>query len=211
MNGDSTNFEEPILQIRRQIEEVSAADGDPTRLAELHEKLIKVAHDIYANLTPWQKTLVARHAQRPYTLDFIGALFDEWVEVHGDRNFADDAAIVAGFARFHGQPCAVVGHQKGRNTKEKIFRNFGQPRLTTGLASCCANANKRSARLCAVAPHSASESESSESPAASSVRATSFAKPCGTTARGSIHPPRPVLRPWNASDVTCKMTARMSR
>jgi acetyl-CoA carboxylase carboxyl transferase subunit alpha len=128
MNGDSTNFEEPILQIRRQIEEVSAADGDPTRLAELHEKLIKVAHDIYANLTPWQKTLVARHAQRPYTLDFIGALFDEWVEVHGDRNFADDAAIVAGFARFHGQPCAVVGHQKGRNTKEKIFRNFGQPR-----------------------------------------------------------------------------------
>jgi acetyl-CoA carboxylase carboxyl transferase subunit alpha len=128
MNGDSTNFEEPILQIRRQIEEVSAADGDATRLAELNEKLIKVAHDIYANLTPWQKTLVARHAQRPYTLDFIGALFDEWVEVHGDRNFADDAAIVAGFARFHGQPCAVVGHQKGRNTKEKIFRNFGQPR-----------------------------------------------------------------------------------
>lgn len=128
MNGDPMSFEEPILQIRRQIEEVSAADGDPTRLAELHEKLTKVAHDIYANLTPWQKTLVARHPQRPYTLDFIGALFDEWVEVHGDRNFADDAAIVAGFARFNGQPCAVVGHQKGRNTKEKILRNFGQPR-----------------------------------------------------------------------------------
>ena len=121
-------FEEPILQIRRQIEEVSAADGDPSRLAELEEKLTKVANEIYANLTPWQKTLVARHPQRPYTLDFIGALFEEWIEVHGDRNFADDAAIVAGFARFHGQACAVVGHQKGRNTKEKIVRNFGQPR-----------------------------------------------------------------------------------
>ena len=121
-------FEEPILQIRRQIDEVSAADGDPARLAELREKLTKVAHDIYANLTPWQKTLVARHPQRPYTLDFIAALFDEWTEIHGDRNFADDAAVVTGFARFHGHACAVVGHQKGRNTKEKIIRNFGQPR-----------------------------------------------------------------------------------
>src|SRR5438477_10216626 len=128
MNGDPMQFEEPILQIRRQIEEVSAADGDPAQLAELQEKLTKVANDIYANLTPWQKTLVARHPQRPYTLDFIAALFDEWIEIHGDRNFADDAAIVAGFARFRGHSCAVVGHQKGRNTKEKIFRNFGQPR-----------------------------------------------------------------------------------
>ena len=128
MNGDPMSFEEPILQIRRQIDEVSAADGDPTRLAELQEKLTKVAHEIYANLTPWQKTLVARHPQRPYTLDFIASLFEEWTEIHGDRNFADDAAIVAGFARFHGHPCAIVGHQKGRNTKEKIVRNFGQPR-----------------------------------------------------------------------------------
>jgi len=128
MNGDPMAFEEPILQIRRQIEEVSAADGDPMRLAELQEKLTKVADEIYANLTPWQKTLVARHPQRPYTLDFVAALFDEWIEIHGDRNFADDAAIVAGFARFRGQACAIVGHQKGRNTKEKIVRNFGQPR-----------------------------------------------------------------------------------
>lgn len=128
MNGDPMQFEEPILQIRRQIEEVSAADGDPARLVELQEKLTKVAHDIYANLTPWQKTLVARHSQRPYSLDFIAALFDEWIEIHGDRNFADDAAVVAGFARFRGHACAIVGHQKGRNTKEKIIRNFGQPR-----------------------------------------------------------------------------------
>src|SRR5256714_10842483 len=128
MNGDPMQFEEPILQIRRQIEEASAADGDPARLAELQEKLTKVAYDIYANLTPWQKTLVARHPQRPYTLDFIAYLFEDWNEIHGDRKFADDAAIVAGFARFRGQACAIVGHQKGRNTKEKIYRNFGQPR-----------------------------------------------------------------------------------
>jgi len=128
MNGDPMQFEEPILQLRRQIEEASTAEGDPAQLAELREKLTKVAHDIYANLTPWQKTLVARHPQRPYSLDFIAALFDEWVEIHGDRNFADDAAIVAGFARFRGTACAIVGHQKGRNTKEKIIRNFGQPR-----------------------------------------------------------------------------------
>ncbi|HEV2722036.1 MAG TPA: acetyl-CoA carboxylase carboxyltransferase subunit alpha [Thermoanaerobaculia bacterium] len=128
MNGDPMQFEEPILQLRRQIDEMSTAEGDPAQLAELREKLTKVAHDIYANLTPWQKTLVARHPQRPYSLDFIAALFDEWTEVHGDRNFADDAAIVAGFARFRGTACAIVGHQKGRNTKEKIIRNFGQPR-----------------------------------------------------------------------------------
>ncbi len=128
MNGDPMQFEEPILQLRRQIEEASSAEGDPARLAELREKLTKTAHDIYANLSPWQKTLVARHPQRPYSLDFIAGLFDEWVEVHGDRNFSDDAAIVAGFARFRGTACAIVGHQKGRNTKEKIIRNFGQPR-----------------------------------------------------------------------------------
>jgi acetyl-CoA carboxylase carboxyl transferase subunit alpha len=128
MSGDPMAFEEPILQLRRQIEEVTTSEGDPARLAELQEKLTKVAQEVYSGLTPWQKTLVARHPQRPYSLDFIGALFEEWTEVHGDRGFADDAAIVAGFARFRGQPCAIVGHQKGRNTKEKIVRNFGQPR-----------------------------------------------------------------------------------
>jgi len=121
-------FEEPILRIRRQIEEVTAVEGDRARVDELQEKLTKVASEIYGKLSPWQKTLVARHPQRPYTLDFIAALFDEWVEIHGDRNFGDDPAIVGGFARFRGQACAIVGHQKGRNTKEKIYRNFGQPR-----------------------------------------------------------------------------------
>jgi acetyl-CoA carboxylase carboxyl transferase subunit alpha len=128
MNPDPTQFEEPILQLRRRIEDAAASETDPEEIAALQEELTKLADDIYANLTPWQKTLVARHPQRPYTLDFIGYLFDEWSEIHGDRKFADDPAIVAGFARFHGIPCAVVGHQKGRNTKDKIYRNFGQPK-----------------------------------------------------------------------------------
>ncbi|HEV7923330.1 MAG TPA: acetyl-CoA carboxylase carboxyltransferase subunit alpha [Thermoanaerobaculia bacterium] len=131
MSADPTQFEEPILRIRRRIEELTAMEAEPARqaeIAELQTKLTKVSHEIYANLTPWQKTLVARHAQRPYTLDVIALLFEEFVEVHGDRKFGDDPAIVGGFGRFRGQACAVVGHQKGRNTKEKILRNFGQPR-----------------------------------------------------------------------------------
>jgi acetyl-CoA carboxylase carboxyl transferase subunit alpha len=128
MNPDPTQFEEPILQLRRRIEETTAAEGDPVQVAALEAELTKLADEIYANLTPWQKTLVARHPQRPYTLDFIGYLFDEWMEIHGDRKFSDDPAIVAGFARFRGTACAIIGHQKGRNTKEKIYRNFGQPR-----------------------------------------------------------------------------------
>src|SRR5262249_45957461 len=110
---------------------LSALEAEPARQAEIDElrqKLTKVSLEIYSKLTPWQKTLVARHPQRPYTLDFIALLFEDFTEIHGDRKFADDAAIVAGFARFHGHPCAVIGHQKGRNTKEKIVRNFGQPR-----------------------------------------------------------------------------------
>jgi acetyl-CoA carboxylase carboxyl transferase subunit alpha len=128
MSSDPTQFEEPILRLRRQIEEAAAAEADAAQIDELQSKLTKVAQDIYAKLTPWQKTLVARHPQRPYTLDFIAALFEEWTEVHGDRKFSDDPAIVSGFARFRGEPCAVIGHQKGRNTKDKIHRNFGQPR-----------------------------------------------------------------------------------
>lgn len=131
MNGDPMQFEEPIVRLRRQIEELSAMEAEPARQAEiteLQQKLTKVSAEIYSNLTPWQKTLVARHGQRPYTLDFISYLFDEWTEIHGDRKFGDDAAVVTGFARFKGEPCCVVGHQKGRNTKEKILRNFGQPR-----------------------------------------------------------------------------------
>lgn len=106
-------------------------DAEPAKqaeLAELQQKLTKVSSEIYSNLTPWQKTLVARHPQRPYTLDFIAMLIEEWSEIAGDRKFGDDPAVVTGFGRFRGTAVCVVGHQKGRNTKEKVYRNFGQPR-----------------------------------------------------------------------------------
>lgn len=131
MSADPTQFEEPILRIRRRIDELTALESEPAReaeIAELRTKLTKVSSEIYSNLTPWQKTLVARNAQRPYTLDFVAMMFEEWTEIHGDRKFWDDMAVVTGFARFRGTPCCVIGHQKGRNTKEKIARNFGQPR-----------------------------------------------------------------------------------
>ncbi|HEX7708608.1 MAG TPA: acetyl-CoA carboxylase carboxyltransferase subunit alpha [Thermoanaerobaculia bacterium] len=131
MSADPMHFEEPILRIRRRIEELSAVDAEPdaqAEITELQQKLTKVSREIYSKLTPWQKTLVARHPQRPYTLDYIGMLIEEWTEIHGDRKFADDPAIVAGFGRFQGQAVCVIGHQKGRNTREKVLRNFGQPR-----------------------------------------------------------------------------------
>ena len=135
MSADPSQFEEPIVRIRRRIEELTAMDSsgetEPAReaeIADLRQKLTKVSHEIYSNLTPWQKTLVARHPQRPYTLDFIAAMIEDFTEIHGDRKFGDDAAVVAGFGRFRGIPVCVVGHQKGRNTKEKVLRNFGQPR-----------------------------------------------------------------------------------
>ncbi|HEX2059230.1 MAG TPA: acetyl-CoA carboxylase carboxyltransferase subunit alpha [Thermoanaerobaculia bacterium] len=131
MSADPTQFEEPIHRIRRRIEELSAMDAEPTRqseIDELRQKLTKVSSEIYSNLTPWQKTLVARHPQRPYTLDYINLLIEDWSEIAGDRKFADDPAVVTGFGRFRGINCCIVGHQKGRNTKEKVLRNFGQPR-----------------------------------------------------------------------------------
>ena len=125
------NFEEPILKLKRRIEELSALPDDATHrreLERLREKLEKVSREIYASLTPWQKTLVARHPARPYTLDYIGALTTEFVELHGDRKFSDDPAIVSGFGFFRGSAVAIVGHQKGRDTQEKVRRNFGMPR-----------------------------------------------------------------------------------
>jgi acetyl-CoA carboxylase carboxyl transferase subunit alpha len=131
VNSEDGNFEEPIVRLRRRIEELSALPDDAAHRREiekLREKLDRVSREIYANLTPWQKTLVARHPGRPYPLDYIEALTTDFVELHGDRKYSDDAAIVAGLARFRGRPVAVVGHQKGRDTKEKIRRNFGMPR-----------------------------------------------------------------------------------
>jgi acetyl-CoA carboxylase carboxyl transferase subunit alpha len=127
-NGD---FEEPILRLRRRIEELAALPDDAAHRREIEkvrEKLERVSKEIYSSLTPWQKTLVARHPARPYPLDYIQALTTDFVELHGDRGFSDDPAIVAGLADFRGRPVALVGHQKGRDTKEKIRRNFGMPR-----------------------------------------------------------------------------------
>jgi acetyl-CoA carboxylase carboxyl transferase subunit alpha len=131
VNSDNGNFEEPILKLKRRIEELSALPDDAAHRREvekLQEKLERVSREVYASLTPWQKTLVARHPLRPYTLDYISGLMTDFTELHGDRRFADDAAILAGFALFRGRAVAVVGHQKGRDTKEKIRRNFGMAR-----------------------------------------------------------------------------------
>ncbi|UCF66506.1 MAG: acetyl-CoA carboxylase carboxyltransferase subunit alpha [Acidobacteriota bacterium] len=123
-------FEKPILDLEQKIEELAAL-GDPSLrpdIERLRAKLARMRRQIYSKLDAWQKTQVARHSRRPYALDYIAGLTREFVELHGDRRFADDKAIVSGFAEFRGRPVAIVGHQKGRHTREKIERNFGMPR-----------------------------------------------------------------------------------
>jgi acetyl-CoA carboxylase carboxyl transferase subunit alpha len=130
VTSDPNQFEQPIQELRRQIDELSSS-AEPAavaRIDELQGQLNRIAEDVYSNLSPWQKTLVARNPGRPYTLDFVAHLFEDFVEIHGDRKFADDRAIVSGLARFDGKPCVVIGHQKGRDTREKVLRNFGMPR-----------------------------------------------------------------------------------
>jgi len=126
-------FEQPVAELEGRIEELRyAQDDSASGLSEEIQRLAKksqaLTKEIYARLTPWQVAQVARHPQRPYALDFIGAIFTGFEELHGDRVFGDDASIVGGLARFDGKPCMVIGHQKGRDTKEKILRNFGMPR-----------------------------------------------------------------------------------
>lgn len=130
MTSDPNQFEQPIQELRRQIDELSSSPEPSAvaRIDELQRQLNRISDEVYSNLSPWQKTLVARNPGRPYTLDFVSHLFEDFVELHGDRKFADDPAIVSGLARFDGKPCAVIGHQKGRDTKEKVLRNFGMPR-----------------------------------------------------------------------------------
>ena len=124
-------FEEPIVELERQIEALSGTGDDAAldeRRRRLEQELLDTRRSVFAALSPWQKTMVARHMRRPYTLDYLSHLVEEFVEIHGDRKFADDPAIVSGFGVFRGRPVAVIGHQKGRDTKEKIYRNFGMPR-----------------------------------------------------------------------------------
>lgn len=131
MQTAESHFEEPLNELRRRIEELEgypAGSGQERELERLRGALKKSTAEIYGNLDRWQKTLVARHADRPYTLDYVHYLMSDWIELHGDRAFADDPAIVAGFATFAGRSVAVIGHEKGRDTRERIRRNFGQPR-----------------------------------------------------------------------------------
>ena len=127
------DFEQPIAEIEAKIEELRYAQDDSAvdiseEILRLQKKSSALTKEIYGKLTPWQVSQVARHPQRPYTLDYVAALFTDFEELHGDRSFADDPSIVGGLARFNGQSVMVIGHQKGRDTKEKIFRNFGMPR-----------------------------------------------------------------------------------
>ncbi|GAB4409020.1 MAG: acetyl-CoA carboxylase carboxyltransferase subunit alpha [Thermodesulfovibrionales bacterium] len=125
-------FEKPIEDLETKIEELKRlSDGKDIDITSEIKKLEKKARDlrseIFSHLTPWQKALIARHPDRPYTLDYISILAEDFVELHGDRRFADDPAIVGGFGKIKGMTLMIIGHQKGRGTKERIFRNFGQP------------------------------------------------------------------------------------
>ncbi len=127
------DFESPIAELEDKIDQLRYVQDDSAldiadEIERLSKKSSALTKDIYAKLTPWQISQVSRHPQRPYTLDYVDALFTDFVELHGDRAFADDKAIVGGLARFNGQSVMVIGHQKGRDTKEKIARNFGMPR-----------------------------------------------------------------------------------
>jgi acetyl-CoA carboxylase carboxyl transferase subunit alpha len=127
------DFEQAIAELDAKIEQLRFVQDDSAvdiseEIARLEAKNQSLTKDIYGKLTPWQIAQVARHPQRPYTLDYVEHMFTDFEELHGDRNYADDKAIVGGLARFNGQSCVVIGHQKGRDTKEKIARNFGMPR-----------------------------------------------------------------------------------
>ncbi|WP_213663129.1 acetyl-CoA carboxylase carboxyltransferase subunit alpha [Stutzerimonas stutzeri] len=133
MNPNFLDFEQPIADLQAKIEELRLVGNDNSlnigdEIARLQGKSESLTESIFGNLTSWQIARLARHPQRPYTLDYINHLFTEFEELHGDRHFSDDAAIVGGTARLNGQPVMVIGHQKGREVREKVRRNFGMPR-----------------------------------------------------------------------------------
>lgn len=125
------SFEKPVVELVERVRELrELASGDKrlrTELKRLEEKTGRLARELFANLTPWQKVLLCRHPNRPYSLDYFERLFTDFQELHGDRTFGDDAAIVGGLARFHGRSVVILGHQKGRGAKENVKRNFGMP------------------------------------------------------------------------------------
>ena len=132
MAQEYLEFEKPIAELEKKIEELTlfTSNGDinlEEEILKLHKKSDQLRAEIYSRITPWQKAQISRHPNRPYTLDYIEAMMTDFVEMHGDRAFADDPAIVSGMAKLDGMPLTIIGHQKGRTTKEKIFRNFGMP------------------------------------------------------------------------------------
>ena len=133
MNPDYLEFEQPIVELEAKIDELRLVESDNEfnlneEITKLQTKSQSLIESIFSNLSPWQVAQLARHSKRPYTLDYIERLFTNFIELHGDRMYSDDAAIVSGIAKFEGKSVAVIGHQKGRNTKENIKRNFGMPR-----------------------------------------------------------------------------------
>ncbi|MFB1489963.1 MULTISPECIES: acetyl-CoA carboxylase carboxyl transferase subunit alpha [unclassified Thiocapsa] len=133
MDLNFLDFEQPIAELEAKIEELRLVGFDnelniQEEIERLHSKCVALTDSIFSALTPWQISQLSRHPQRPYLLDYVRRIFDEFHELHGDRAFADDRAIVGGLARIEGRPVMVIGHQKGRDTKEKILRNFGMPR-----------------------------------------------------------------------------------
>jgi len=133
MNPNYLDFEQPIAELEAKIEELRYVGDDSEvnigeEITKLQEKSRSLTESIFSKLTPWQISKLARHPMRPYTLDYIDRIFTDFQELHGDRSFADDPAIVGGIARLDGMPVMIIGHQKGRDTKENIRRNFGMPR-----------------------------------------------------------------------------------
>jgi acetyl-CoA carboxylase carboxyl transferase subunit alpha len=128
---ESGERQRQIDRLEKDVEELrhlaGTAEAD-VELERLRQEVAELRREFYTHLGPWQRAQIARHAQRPYTLDFIALLFTDFIELHGDRGYGDDKAIIAGLAKFHGRPVAVVGHQKGRDTKQRLARNFGQPK-----------------------------------------------------------------------------------
>ena len=130
MNGFMLDFERPIVELEQKIHELkglpaSKAINLDSEIKRLEEKLGQARKQVYEKLTPWQRVQMARHPKRPYTLDYVGKIMTDFVELHGDRLFADDKALIGGFAKFDGIKVLVIGHQKGRDTKENLYRNFG--------------------------------------------------------------------------------------
>lgn len=129
MNG-GLDFEKPVIELERKIEELRKLSLDEKmdlsgEIKKLEERLEKLKKDVYENLTPWQRVQIARYPRRPYTLDYINMIMTDFIELHGDRNFSDDKAIVSGFAKINGSKICIIGHQKGKDTKENLERNFG--------------------------------------------------------------------------------------